>query len=96
VKNTLIISGIGGPVGSGKTALMLAACLKLRLKYNLCAVTNDIFTREDAEFLGIYEYIYIYIDKYTCEYVICILIKTSMYRYLIIYMIFLHERMLNF
>lgn len=30
---------------------MLAACLKLRTKYNLCAVTNDIFTREDAEFL---------------------------------------------
>ena len=34
-----------------QTALMLAACLKLREKYNLCAVTNDIFTREDAEFL---------------------------------------------
>jgi glucose-6-phosphate-specific signal transduction histidine kinase len=34
-----------------QTAFMLAACLKLREKYNLCAVTNDIFTREDAEFL---------------------------------------------
>ncbi|KAI1754756.1 CobW/HypB/UreG, nucleotide-binding domain-containing protein [Xylaria castorea] len=43
--------GIGGPVGSGKTALMLALCLALRNKYGLAAVTNDIFTREDAEFL---------------------------------------------
>ncbi|MCJ1253927.1 hypothetical protein MMC24_001741 [Lignoscripta atroalba] len=43
--------GIGGPVGSGKTALMLALCLKLRDEYNIAAVTNDIFTREDAEFL---------------------------------------------
>ncbi|KAJ2977411.1 hypothetical protein NUW58_g7818 [Xylaria curta] len=43
--------GIGGPVGSGKTALMLALCIELRDKYGLAAVTNDIFTREDAEFL---------------------------------------------
>lgn len=43
--------GIGGPVGSGKTALMLALCLALREKYSIGAVTNDIFTREDAEFL---------------------------------------------
>ncbi|KAL7893859.1 urease accessory protein UreG [Trichoderma sp. SZMC 28014] len=43
--------GIGGPVGSGKTALMLALCLALREKYSLAAVTNDIFTKEDAEFL---------------------------------------------
>jgi urease accessory protein len=43
--------GIGGPVGSGKTALMLALCLALREKYNIAAVTNDIFTREDCEFL---------------------------------------------
>lgn len=43
--------GIGGPVGCGKTALMLSLCLKLRNKHNLCAVTNDIFTREDGEFL---------------------------------------------
>ncbi|KAK8144809.1 hypothetical protein G3M48_005322 [Beauveria asiatica] len=43
--------GIGGPVGSGKTALMLALCLALRQEYCLAAVTNDIFTREDAEFL---------------------------------------------
>lgn len=43
--------GIGGPVGSGKTALMLELCLNLRDRYNIAAVTNDIFTREDAEFL---------------------------------------------
>jgi urease accessory protein len=43
--------GIGGPVGSGKTALMLSLCLALRKTYSLAAVTNDIFTREDAEFL---------------------------------------------
>jgi urease accessory protein len=43
--------GIGGPVGSGKTALMLALSLALRKEYSLAAVTNDIFTREDAEFL---------------------------------------------
>ena len=44
------VVGIGGPVGSGKTALMLQLCLVLRDKYNLCAVTNDIFTREDGRF----------------------------------------------
>ncbi|KAH7061519.1 urease accessory protein ureG [Macrophomina phaseolina] len=43
--------GIGGPVGSGKTALMLALCLALRDRYSIAAVTNDIFTREDCEFL---------------------------------------------
>ena len=43
--------GIGGPVGSGKTALMLELCLALRDQYNIAVVTNDIFTREDAEFL---------------------------------------------
>lgn len=43
--------GIGGPVGSGKTALMLALCLRLRGAHGIAAVTNDIFTREDAEFL---------------------------------------------
>jgi urease accessory protein len=43
--------GIGGPVGSGKTALLLQLCLKLREKMNLAAVTNDIFTKEDGEFL---------------------------------------------
>lgn len=43
--------GVGGPVGSGKTALMLALCLRLREQLQLAAVTNDIFTREDGEFL---------------------------------------------
>ena len=43
--------GIGGPVGSGKTALLLALCRALRDDHNIAAVTNDIFTKEDAEFL---------------------------------------------
>ncbi|KAG6336266.1 hypothetical protein ID866_2820 [Astraeus odoratus] len=43
--------GIGGPVGSGKTALTLALCKRLRKEYNIATVTNDIFTREDQEFL---------------------------------------------
>jgi len=43
--------GIGGPVGSGKTALTLALCLALRDKYQLGVVTNDIYTEEDAQFL---------------------------------------------
>ena len=43
--------GVGGPVGSGKTALMLALCRRMRQSISLCAVTNDIFTREDGEFL---------------------------------------------
>lgn len=43
--------GIGGPVGSGKTALTLALCRELREKYNIAVVTNDIYTQEDAQFL---------------------------------------------
>ncbi|WVQ85923.1 urease accessory protein UreG [Cryptococcus sp. DSM 104549] len=43
--------GIGGPVGSGKTALLLALCRGFRDLHNIAAVTNDIFTREDQEFL---------------------------------------------
>jgi urease accessory protein len=43
--------GIGGPVGSGKTALMLQLCTRLRDRLSVGAVTNDIFTREDGEFL---------------------------------------------
>ena len=43
--------GIGGPVGSGKTALVDALCKRLRAEYQLGVVTNDIFTREDMEFL---------------------------------------------
>jgi urease accessory protein len=49
-KGTLRI-GIGGPVGSGKTALMLSLCRALREKYDIAAVTNDIYTEEDAQFL---------------------------------------------
>jgi urease accessory protein len=45
------VIGVGGPVGSGKTALVEALCLKLRDRYSLAVVTNDIFTKEDAEFL---------------------------------------------
>lgn len=43
--------GIGGPVGSGKTALLLNLCRAMRDHYNLAAITNDIYTKEDAEFL---------------------------------------------
>jgi len=43
--------GIGGPVGSGKTALLEALCISMRDDYNIAVVTNDIYTREDAEFL---------------------------------------------
>jgi len=43
--------GIGGPVGSGKTALTLALCRGLRDRYSLAVVTNDIYTEEDAQFL---------------------------------------------
>ena len=44
--------GVGGPVGSGKTALMLQLCRRLRATMNIAAVTNDIFTKEDGEFLA--------------------------------------------
>jgi urease accessory protein len=47
--------GVGGPVGSGKTALMLALCRQLRDHYQLAAVTNDIYTKEDAQFLTRHE-----------------------------------------
>ena len=43
--------GIGGPVGSGKTALVRALCYHLRNKLNIAVITNDIYTREDADFL---------------------------------------------
>jgi urease accessory protein len=43
--------GVGGPVGSGKTALMDALCKRLRDTYDIAAITNDIYTKEDAEFL---------------------------------------------
>ena len=44
--------GVGGPVGSGKTALLDALCKQLRDDYQIAVVTNDIYTREDAEFLA--------------------------------------------
>ena len=47
--------GIGGPVGSGKTALVRSLCLELRDRFNLAVITNDIYTREDAEFLLTHE-----------------------------------------
>ncbi|MEJ2418832.1 MAG: urease accessory protein UreG [Exilibacterium sp.] len=47
--------GVGGPVGSGKTALLKALCLAMRERFNLAVVTNDIYTREDAEFLTRHE-----------------------------------------
>ena len=43
--------GIGGPVGAGKTALMDQLCKRMRARWSIAAITNDIYTREDAEFL---------------------------------------------
>ena len=43
--------GVGGPVGTGKTALMDALCKHFRTRYDIAAITNDIYTKEDAEFL---------------------------------------------
>jgi urease accessory protein len=45
--------GIGGPVGSGKTALMEALCKTFRQRYDICAITNDIYTKEDARLLTV-------------------------------------------
>ncbi len=53
-KQTLRV-GVGGPVGSGKTALLRALCAALRESYDIAVVTNDIYTREDAEFLTRHE-----------------------------------------
>ena len=47
--------GIGGPVGSGKTALLLNLCRRMRERYSIAVVTNDIYTREDAQFLTRHE-----------------------------------------
>ena len=47
--------GVGGPVGSGKTALVEALCKAMREKYNIAVVTNDIYTQEDAQFLITHE-----------------------------------------
>tara|TARA_Y100000590_G_C15621244_1_gene977659 strand:- start:634 stop:1248 length:615 start_codon:yes stop_codon:yes gene_type:complete len=54
MKNTnkqVLRMGIGGPVGSGKTALINALCKKMRTNYEIAVVTNDIYTKEDAQFL---------------------------------------------
>jgi len=50
-RNSPLRVGVGGPVGSGKTALLDALCKRLRDQYQIAVVTNDIYTREDAEFL---------------------------------------------
>lgn len=51
MKKPTLRLGIGGPVGSGKTALVKTLCAHLKNKYNIAVITNDIYTREDAEFL---------------------------------------------
>ena len=54
MKNTnkqVVRMGIGGPVGSGKTALINALCKKMRTNYQIAVVTNDIYTKDDAQFL---------------------------------------------
>ncbi len=53
-KQTLRV-GVGGPVGSGKTALLRALCMNLRSQYEIAVVTNDIYTKEDADFLTKHE-----------------------------------------
>jgi len=50
-KKAALRVGVGGPVGSGKTALLRSLCSSLRENYNIAVVTNDIYTQEDAEFL---------------------------------------------
>ena len=49
--NQVLRVGIGGPVGSGKTALVNALCKQMRGKYQIAVVTNDIYTKEDAQFI---------------------------------------------
>ncbi|MDX5929960.1 urease accessory protein UreG [Acidiphilium acidophilum] len=51
MSKTALRVGVGGPVGSGKTALMDALCRAFRDRFDIAAITNDIYTREDAEFL---------------------------------------------
>jgi urease accessory protein len=51
MSNSPLRVGVGGPVGSGKTALLDALCKRLRGRYEIAVVTNDIYTKEDAQFL---------------------------------------------
>jgi len=51
INKQVLRMGIGGPVGSGKTALINALCKKMRTAYQIAVVTNDIYTKEDAQFL---------------------------------------------
>ena len=48
--------GIGGPVGSGKTALVDALCKTMRDKFEMAVVTNDIYTKEDQQFLHLWDF----------------------------------------
>lgn len=52
VKRECLRVGVGGPVGSGKTALLLHLCRRMSSVYDMAVITNDIYTREDAEFLA--------------------------------------------
>jgi urease accessory protein len=51
MSNSPLRVGVGGPVGSGKTALLDALCKRMRDRYEIAVVTNDIYTKEDAQFL---------------------------------------------
>lgn len=51
MKKPALRIGVGGPVGSGKTALLKSLCATLKQQYDIAVITNDIYTREDAEFL---------------------------------------------
>lgn len=55
MKNQTLRMGVGGPVGSGKTALLRELCIAMREQYNIAVVTNDIYTKEDAKFLTAHE-----------------------------------------
>jgi len=55
MKKQTLRMGVGGPVGSGKTALLRELCLAMRDEYNIAVVTNDIYTKEDANFLTQHE-----------------------------------------
>ncbi len=55
MKKQTLRMGVGGPVGSGKTALLRELCLAMREQFNIAVVTNDIYTKEDANFLTQHE-----------------------------------------